>query len=112
MGTLKSKRAKACDIPKRVKERVWERDGGCCIFCGNGVNVMPNAHVIPRSKGGLGVEENIVTACTMLTKNKCHYYLDNGDEWQRKTMLESAERYLRQHYPGWDKDKYTYRKGV
>lgn len=109
---MKSKRAKACDIPQKVKERVWERDGGRCIFCGNGQNVMPNAHVIPRSKGGLGVEENIVTACTLMTENKCHYYFDNGNEWQRAILYESAVSYLKQHYPEWEREKYIYKKGV
>ncbi|WP_348688257.1 hypothetical protein [uncultured Dubosiella sp.] len=30
----KSKRSQATDIPKEVKDAVWERDGGRCIFAG------------------------------------------------------------------------------
>ena len=59
---MKSKRAKACDISKKVKDRVWERDGGRCIICGSPY-AMPNSHYIRRSQGGLGIEENIVTMC-------------------------------------------------
>ena len=70
---MKSKRTKATDIPQKVKQAVWERDGGRCVVCGCCRNVMPNAHFIPRSKGGLGIEENIVTLCTNLTENQCHY---------------------------------------
>lgn len=33
--SYKSKRSKATDIPKKVKERVYKRDGGKCIICGN-----------------------------------------------------------------------------
>ena len=61
---MKSKRAKALDISKQVKEIVFARDKGKCVVCGNSYNVMPNAHYIPRSKGGLGIEQNIVTLCT------------------------------------------------
>ena len=73
---MKTKRAKATDIPQKVKKVVWERDGGCCVICGNNYNVMPNAHFISRSKGGLGIEENVFTACTRLTENDCHYKFD------------------------------------
>lgn len=55
---MKSKRSKATDIPQKVKQAVWERDGGRCVVCGCCRNVMPNAHFISRSKGGLGIEEN------------------------------------------------------
>ena len=50
---LKSKRAKATEITKQVKLEVWERDKGRCVVCGNSYIVLPNAHVVPRSKGGM-----------------------------------------------------------
>ncbi len=57
---MKSKRAKATDIPMSVKKKVFERDhGGCCVVCGNNYNVMPNAHILSRAKGGLGIETNV-----------------------------------------------------
>ena len=49
---MKSKRSKAIDIPMSVKKKVFERDRGRCVVCGNYCNVMPNAHYIARSKGG------------------------------------------------------------
>lgn len=100
---MKSKRSKACDISPKVKQAVWERDGMRCIFCGTPY-AMPNAHLIPRSKGGLGVERNIVTLCA-----KCHHLMDNST--QRKTMLEKAEKYLEAHYSDWNKEKLIYKKG-
>ena len=57
---MKSRRSKATDIPQKVKQAVWERDGGRCVICGNTHNVMPNAHFISRANGGLGIEENVV----------------------------------------------------
>ena len=94
--------AKATSISKEVKEEVWERDGGCCIFCGR--KGLPEAHIVPRSKGGMGVAENIVTVC-----RQCHNEMDGTD---RKRKLQIAREYMREHYPGWDEKKLEYHKGA
>ena len=106
----KSKRAKACDISPAVKKRVWERDGGRCVYCGNDYNVMPNAHYIPRSKGGLGIEQNIVTLCTELTENKCHRRFDFGTAEEKELIGEKIRDYLMEHYPDWDEEDLIYKK--
>ncbi|MDL2224655.1 hypothetical protein LJC20_00380 [Eubacteriales bacterium OttesenSCG-928-M02] len=93
-----------------MKKRVWERDKGCCVICGSGQSVMPNAHYISRSKGGLGIEENIVTLCTPLSINKCHERYDNGDAFERQWMGKMIADYLRACYPGWDEAKLIYKK--
>jgi 5-methylcytosine-specific restriction endonuclease McrA len=100
---MKSRRAKACDISKKVKDRVWERDGGRCIICGNH-QAMPNSHFIRRSQGGLGIEENIVTMCHL-----CHSMYDQGSD--RRTIEAYTEKYLRSHYSDWDRSKLIYKKG-
>lgn len=100
---MKSKRAKACDITKKVKDRVWERDGHKCIICGS-YQAMPNSHYIRRSQGGLGIEENIVTMC-----QRCHYMYDQGGD--RQAIATYTERYLRSKYPDWNPEKLIYRKG-
>lgn len=102
---MKTKRARATDIPYKVKKRVFERDNGSCVICGNNYNVMPNAHFIPRSKGGLGIEENIFTACTRLTQNDCHYKFDEYGVGRDK-----VREYLISQYPNWSEDKLKYRK--
>lgn len=99
---MKSKRAKACDISTKVKNIVWERDGKRCIRCGSRY-AMPSAHYLPRSKGGLGIEENIVTLCL-----PCHNAYDHTTE--RKAIGEFIEAYLKSKYPDWDKSKLIYRK--
>ncbi len=109
---MKSKRSKACDIPQKVKLQVFLRDNGRCVVCGNGYNVMPNCHYIPRSKGGLGIVENIVTACTNLTKNKCHYKFDNGTLEEKEEISFKIESYLKSKHSNWDKEKLVYKKGV
>lgn len=99
---MKSKRAKACDISKKVKDIVWERDGCRCIIC-NSYQAMPNSHYIRRSQGGLGIEENIVTMCM-----SCHREYDQGTG--RKPMETYIENYLKSKYPNWDKSKLIYKK--
>lgn len=98
----KSKRAKACDIPKKVKDRVWERDGQKCIICGNH-QAMPNSHFIRRSQGGLGIEENIVTMCMT-----CHRMYDQGID--RRAIEAYTENYLKSLYPNWSREKLIYKK--
>lgn len=108
---MKTKRSKSTDIPQKVKEKVWERDNGCCVVCGNSYNVMPNAHYISRSQGGLGIEENIVTLCTELTVNQCHRRYDFGTKVDRTQIGMKIEEYLKSKYPDWDKSKLIYKKG-
>ena len=97
-----SKRSKACAIPPKVKQAVYERDKGQCIVCG--APGIPNAHYIRRSQGGLGIEQNVVTLC--LT---CHYRFDNGDK--RKELGAVILAYLKSRYPSWRKADVIYRKG-
>ena len=66
---MKGRRTKALEIPRKVKIAVFERDNERCILCGS--NGLPEAHYIPRSKGGLGIEQNIVTLC-----RECHRRYD------------------------------------
>lgn len=91
----------ATKIPKDVKYRVYERDEGLCIICG--AVGLPEAHVVPRSKLGLGIEENIVTLC-----RNCHRLYDGE---RRKEYGEIIRDYLKNIYPEWDESKLTYKKG-
>lgn len=107
---MKSKRAKATDITMSVKKKVFERDKGCCIVCGNPYNAMPNAHYIPRSKGGLGIEQNIVTLCTELTQNKCHRKYDFGTKEEREQIKKIIRNYLKSKYKDWNEEDLVYKK--
>ena len=107
---MKSKRAKATDIPQSVKNKVWERDKHRCVVCGNYCNVMPNAHYISRQKGGLGIEQNIVTLCTEFTKNKCHRRYDFGTKKEREEIGIKIQKYLQSKYDDWDEEDLIYKK--
>lgn len=98
-----NKRTRVLDIPKRVKDAVWERDNHRCILC-QSTQAMPNAHVVPRSQGGLGAEQNIVTLC-----QSCHTKLDQTT--QRKHLLQEVYAYMSAKYPGWGPEQQVYRKG-
>lgn len=99
---MRSRRTKALDISKRVKDAVWERDGHACIICGSRA-AMPNAHYIARSQGGLGIEQNIVTLCM-----GCHQAYDNSVK--REVLRKLIGLYLSQNYPDWDEKKLYYKK--
>lgn len=101
----KKKRKDYTEIPKRIKEIVWNRDKHKCIFCGKLVDVFyANAHFIPRSAGGLGIEKNIFTAC-----EDCHREQDNG--LNTKLYDLKAEKHLKGIYgANWDKTKLVYKK--
>ena len=89
-----NKRTKALQIPPKVKARVWERDGQCCVYCGS-QNAAPCAHYIARSHGGLGIEENILTLC-----QNCHRKYDQST--RRNEMRIFFRDYLQSKYPEWD----------
>lgn len=98
----KSKRSRKCDINKETKNKVWERDGHRCIIC-HSPFAMPSCHFIPRSKGGLGIEQNIVTLCA-----RCHMMTDQSEH--RKFMLNKIENYLMHQYKNWNKEDLIYDK--
>ena len=103
---MKHKQTNATDIPESVKQNVFERDEGRCVWCGrSGGYVLPEAHFIARSRGGLGVEENILTLC-----RPCHENYDHGDLRQRQLMRDRFREYLKHYYPEWDESKLIYHK--
>ena len=95
------KRTKALQIPMKVKRKVYERDNGLCIWCGQPGD--PVCHYIAKSQGGKGIEQNILTGCY-----KCHTAFDQSD--QRYAYREIARDYLMSKYPDWNEEELYYRK--
>lgn len=104
---------KATAIPPSVKSAVYARDQGRCVLCGSPYG-EPVAHVIRRSQGGMGIEENIVTLCP-----DCHRAYDEGANIEKRfgrgTTRESLYCHLVAHlkgfYPHWNKRDVIYHKG-
>lgn len=63
----------------------------------------PNAHYIRRSRGGLGIEENIVTLCS-----ECHHDFDNG--FKRESIGSWLNEYLDKFYPDFPDEKRIFNK--
>lgn len=98
------KRTQAVAISEEVKMKVWERDKHRCIYCMRQIPWQFScSHFIKRSQGGLGIEENIVTACP-----ECHRRYDSS--WEHRKMYEYTEKYLRKFYPDLDVNKLKYNK--
>lgn len=100
-----SKRSNACDITQKVKKTVWERDNHQCIICGSPY-AMPNSHYISRAKGGLGIEQNVVTMCL-----ECHNAYDNGYNKEKKEYIkDKTKKYLQDKYENWNEEDLYYNK--
>ena len=97
------KETKATGIPQSVKRLVFNRDGGRCVLCG--AQGAPNAHYIPRSHGGRGIEQNIVTLCC-----NCHRRYDQTSD--RPWIKQRLRDYLQSHYENWNEHELVYRKGT
>lgn len=102
---------KATSIPESVRQAVKMRDGGICVLCGS-YDGQPVAHVVRRSQGGRGIEENIVTLCPA-----CHRAYDEGtnlEKFGKGTTRESLYCYLVAYlmgfYPGWNREDMKYKK--
>ena len=95
------KRTKALAIPREVAERVYARDRGRCVICRRAG--IPNAHIISRAQGGLGIEQNLVTLCP-----DCHRLYDQSV--QRAYLRREIFDYMRRKYPNWDEIRLTYQK--
>ncbi len=98
-----SKQAIAKQPSLAVKQIVGDRDGWRCIVCRRPGD--PVAHYIPRTKGGLGIPENILTLC-----NECHKDYDNSRGAEREEKMEFFSDYLKSQYPDWDETKLIYHK--
>jgi 5-methylcytosine-specific restriction endonuclease McrA len=82
-------------VPPRVNSRskrkrlyIYERDNYTCKLCGRKLTYETATldHVIPRSKGGSGAINNLVTACAPCNREKDDKMMrDYGYEWNHWT---------------------------
>ena len=55
---------------KDLRRVVIERDGFRCVYCGSETGPFEADHVMPKSRGGLDVLENLVCACRTCNRSK------------------------------------------
>jgi 5-methylcytosine-specific restriction endonuclease McrA len=77
-------------VPRAVQRKIsrralFARDGWQCVYCGTSSGRLTLDHVVPRSRGGESVWENVVTACAPCNHKK-------GDR-----TVEEAKMVLRIH---------------
>lgn len=96
------KETRATSIQPAARRRVYERDHGRCVLCG-AVEALQCAHFIPRSRGGLGREKNLVMLCP-----GCHRLYDHTAK--RKYIRSELREYLQSKYPDWDEEDLIYKK--
>lgn len=93
------------EITRQVRKRVYERDSWdgapCCIYCGSSYYVEIH-HLVERSRGGLGVEENLVCLCAY-----CHRKLHDTEDGEIKGFIRE---YLSNHYENWNEENQIRRK--
>lgn len=96
---------KSTAIPASVRLAVWLRDGQECVLCGRPVPVeCGNAHIVRRSQGGRGIEQNLFTACP-----RCHK--EHDEDTEPKYLQKQVIDYIKTLYPGWTRKSVTYHKG-
>jgi hypothetical protein len=96
-----NKRTKATSISMTVRKNVKDRDQ-FCFLCGRS-DRLEVAHFIPRSRGGLGIEQNLGLVCLW-----CHGLLDQSVN--RPAMLVEFRRHLDSFYPDFTDDERIYKK--
>jgi 5-methylcytosine-specific restriction endonuclease McrA len=58
-------------VTRRISRRVlFARDGWQCAYCGSSSNRLTLDHVVPRSRGGTSVWENVVASCAPCNHRK------------------------------------------
>jgi 5-methylcytosine-specific restriction endonuclease McrA len=73
-------------VSRRISRRVlFARDGWQCAYCGTGGNRLTLDHVVPRSRGGESVWENVVTSCAPCNHRKGDRLLEETSMTLRTT---------------------------
>lgn len=112
---MKKKLTRQLEFTAKDRKAIHKRDNETCVFCAAGYEppedpaycrtALQIMHIVPRSQLGMGVEQNGVLGCVWH-----HQMLDNGNLDNRKEMIRMLEKRMRRMYPGWTREKVTYRK--
>lgn len=73
-------------VTRRISRRVlFARDGWQCAYCGSGTGRLTLDHVVPRSRGGRSVWENVVASCAPCNHRKGDRLLEETSMTLRTT---------------------------
>jgi 5-methylcytosine-specific restriction endonuclease McrA len=70
-------------VPRAVQRKIsrralFARDSWRCVYCGTTAGRLTLDHVIPRSRGGESIWENVVTACAPCNHHKGNRTLEEA----------------------------------
>src|SRR6266545_5710613 len=70
-------------VPRAVQRKIsrralFARDSWRCVYCGSTAGRLTLDHVIPRSRGGASIWENVVTACAPCNHHKGNRTLEES----------------------------------
>ena len=70
-------------VPRAIQRKIsrralFARDGWRCVYCGTSSGRLTLDHVVPRSKGGESIWENVVTACAPCNLRKGDRLLEDS----------------------------------
>jgi 5-methylcytosine-specific restriction endonuclease McrA len=70
-------------VPRTVQRKIsrralFARDGWRCVYCGQSGGRLTLDHVVPRSRGGDSVWENVVTSCAPCNLRKGNRLLEEA----------------------------------
>ena len=98
-------------VPRAVQRKIsrralFARDGWRCVYCGTTSGRLTLDHVVPRSRGGDSVWENVVTSCAPCNLKKGNRLLEEASmELQRPPRPPQPVLFIRLAAPkiphGW-----------
>lgn len=81
-------------IPGEIKDSVWKRDLGKCVWCGRKTNIEFD-HIVPVSRGGKSELNNLQLLCRQCNRkkhNKSESYSRSTDVEQVATVNDTQSR--------------------
>jgi 5-methylcytosine-specific restriction endonuclease McrA len=99
-------------VPRAVQRKIsrralFARDGWRCVYCGSAGGRLTLDHVVPRSRGGDSVWENVVTSCAPCNLHKGNRTLEeSGLQLHTKPKAPAPVLFIRLAAPkiphGWE----------
>src|SRR5215217_3550532 len=92
-------------VPRAIQRKIsrralFARDGWRCVYCGTSGGRLTLDHVVPRSRGGESVWENVVTACAPCNLRKGDRSLEeSGFTLTRLPKAPAPELFIRLSTP-------------
>ena len=89
--------------PKSKFVQLFERDTGCCVYCGMDLMadhdrfmMATEDHLIPTSKGGKGRElENLILSCMVCNRLKANYVPESINATkERRNYIAAIRGYI------------------